>query len=157
MRAVEYRDKDTAPGTRELPRDEGFAWGILPEQFERAAELSPEQRLHLAGIMQAVDDWKDLFTRGHFVNEHGSRTTRSKIVQWDALTLRDFIFDDGYGMDDPNFISIRQICLALSIDLTALRGALRSIGAPEDMKKLPLFTKQTANRRRKGQHLKAAA
>jgi hypothetical protein len=106
-----------------------------PEQWadlhSAPAELEPEQRLAAGVLQQACQDWIDLHSEGHLRFEHGrppSAGEASEFGRW--------LFDDGYGAGCDDFLSIRDICKALGIELSELRARLREIGRPEDLPRI---------------------
>ena len=132
------RISDTRASSAFRARASDDCEGILPSQFYEVSqrELTGEERLHAASIMQCVDDWQGLFSKsGRVPNQH-----RDEFSREDALTLYDFMFDDHYGDGDDCFISFRTICLALSIDINEFRAAMLKIGTKAQLLKLPLMT-----------------
>jgi len=152
--AFKYRDRDVVRA-RSRPRAAGdsFEFPMLSSQFhgQRAAELLPEQRLAWAMLAQAVDDWRSLHELGHFADDH-IRASRIETVYEEAITLRGYLFDDEHAKGEPDFITARQACLSLSIDLNQLRAGLRTIGAPEQLHLLPVFARHKQARPPKKSH-----
>ena len=137
-RALVYRDRDYVRGTRPVASLGEFENPLLPSQFydeHHCNQLGPEERLFLSVVLQAVEDWWDIFAKGSVAHSR-----RRNFTLEDALELADYLFSDVYGSGDPTFIPLRDICKALVIDIHVLRAGLSKIGARADLLNLPLLT-----------------
>lgn len=91
--------------------------GLLPSQLEAAyPEWDGDQWLRASMIYQAVEDWRSLWKRGRVDPD-----TMNEFSVEDAIALARFLFDDRYGVNDENFITLRQCCVATGIDLEDVR------------------------------------
>ncbi len=99
---------------------------MTSSQFSDLRRATPAwtdtQRLFVAILERAWIDWCEVVLNGRpDLDQH------DEFSEQDATDLRDFVFSDEYGANDPAFLSLRAIAKELRLELSEIREKFRKI------------------------------
>ncbi len=123
---------------REFIDADGLTASQFRDLFGAQKNYSPELQLILAYVSLAVEDHINLLTRGH-VSLDASREYGRR----DALDNYKFLFSESYGVHEPDFLTLRECCLILDIDIYELRKYLRTFGGRSELNKIVFRKRNT--------------
>lgn len=102
--------------------------GFLPSQLsETAVHWDDDQILRALVLAQAMMDWRELHKNGCV-----TWCPHNDFTYEDAVDTGRFLFDDNFASSG---FSLREICVALALDINEVRAAALSAG-PFDKRKL---------------------